>query len=463
MLIRFAVENFLSFKEMTTFSMVAGKITRHSNHVIICNNKRVLKSAFIFGANASGKTNLFRAIDFARDIIIEGLENTNCDKKYFRIDSSYKNSPGIFQFDIFTNGHFYSYGFALSYIEQSIEEEWLYCLDNNKDFCVFLRSKDINNDSFQFSSDIRFNSKPQQDRFAVYSSDISTSKMKKTLFLSDIVLRSPDDEPDYQPFRDVMEWFKRLIIIFPESKFGGITGLLDNDDERTRLETLLNYFDTGIQSVSKIEVEFDKAFSFFPEKLVDKLKIDFGKTLTEDGRGALVQRDSSLVEVKQRGGTLLAYEVVSNHGNQNDLFEYSDESDGTQRLFDLIPIYQKVSKNCVILIDELDRSLHTKAVQEFINYFYHISEQSFSQLIVTTHDSNIMDLDYVRQDEIWFIERQKDHSSKIYSLNKFRSRFDKKVEKEYLLGRYGALPIFDQVSLYTSISEDGEIDGENNQ
>ena len=74
-----------------------------------------------------------------------------------------------------------------------------------------------------------------------------------------------------------------------------------------------------------------------------------------------------------------------------------------------------------------------------------------------------MDLDYVRQDEIWFIERQKDHSSKIYSLNKFRSRFDKKVEKEYLLGRYGALPIFDQVSLYTSISEDGEIDGENNQ
>ena len=96
-LIRFAVENFLSFKETTEFSMVAGKITRHSNHIAICNNKRILKSAFLFGANASGKTNLIRAVDFARDIVTQGLENTNCDKKFFRIDPNYKNKPSVFQ------------------------------------------------------------------------------------------------------------------------------------------------------------------------------------------------------------------------------------------------------------------------------------------------------------------------------------------------------------------------------
>ena len=76
MLIRFAVENFLSFKEMAEFSMIAGKVTRHSNHIAICNHKRVLKGAFVFGANASGKTNLIRAVDFARDIITQGLEST---------------------------------------------------------------------------------------------------------------------------------------------------------------------------------------------------------------------------------------------------------------------------------------------------------------------------------------------------------------------------------------------------
>ena len=80
--------------------------------------------------------------------------------------------------------------------------------------------------------------------------------------------------------------------------------------------------------------------------------------------------------------------------------------------------------------------------------------------IVTTHDSNIMDLDFVRQDEIWFIERQKDHSSKLYSLNKFRARFDKKIEKDYLLGRYGAIPIFRQVALESDAMEEGEQDAE---
>ena len=125
-------------------------------------------------------------------------------------------------------------------------------------------------------------------------------------------------------------------------------------------------------------------------------------------------------------------------------------------MFDLIPLFQKLLLNAVVLIDEVDRSLHTKAVQEFINYFYSLTEQNASQLIVTTHDSNIMNLDFVRQDEVWFIERQKDHSSKLYSLNKFMARFDKKVEKDYLLGRYGAIPIFRQVALELGALEEGE-------
>lgn len=462
MLIRFVVENFLSFRETTEFSMVAGKMTRHSNHITLCNNKRILKGAFLFGANASGKTNFIRAIDFARDIVIQGLDSTNCDKKYFRIDSSYKDKPGVFQFDIFAGGHFYSYGFAISYVEPAVEEEWLYRIDDNKEFCVFLRSRSAVNEAYQFSSDIVFEDEAQRTRFKVYSSDISKIKMEKALFLSDVIMRSPDDEPDYQAFRDVMDWFRHLIIIFPNSKYRGITELLDNDDKRTQLENLLNYFDTGIQSVSKKEVEFDKAFAFFSEKVLDKMKVDLSKNLTEESRRALVQHESSLIEVKKKGGNLLAYEVVSNHGNQDDLFKYSDESDGTQRLFDLIPVYQRVHENCVILIDELDRSLHTKAAQEYISYFYNLSENAASQLIVTTHDSNIMDLDFVRQDEIWFIERQQDHSSALYSLNKFRARFDKKVEKDYLLGRYGAIPIFQQSIFDSELIEDGMQDGKAN-
>lgn len=99
-----------------------------------------------------------------------------------------------------------------------------------------------------------------------------------------------------------------------------------------------------------------------------------------------------------------------------------------------------------------------KLQQEFINYFYSLSGNASSQLIVTTHDSNIMDLDFVRQDEIWFIERQQDHSSKLYSLNRFKARFDKKVEKEYLLGQLWCHTHFRQASLYSAYTEDGTED-----
>ena len=153
------------------------------------------------------------------------------------------------------------------------------------------------------------------------------------------------------------------------------------------------------------------------------------------------------------------YRQISRHQKRFASLEELSEADVAQ-----LAVYDRYSweytafpvGNAVVLIDEVDRSLHTKAVQEFINYFYSLTEQNASQLIVTTHDSNIMNLDFVRQDEVWFIERQKDHSSKLYSLNKFMARFDKKVEKDYLLGRYGAIPIFRQVALEPGALEEGE-------
>lgn len=145
---------------------------------------------------------------------------------------------------------------------------------------------------------------------------------------------------------------------------------------------------------------------------------------------------------KNNDGTITAARLMMNHGNEDDLFELLDESDGTRRLFDLIPLYQKANQNYIIIVDELDRSFHTKLTIEFIEKFFEKTEGAFTQLIVTLHDSNIMNLNLLRQDEIWFVERKADHSSELYSLNKFKERFDRSVAKDYLLGRYGALPNF---------------------
>ncbi len=103
----------------------------------------------------------------------------------------------------------------------------------------------------------------------------------------------------------------------------------------------------------------------------------------------------------------------------------------------------RVINNRVIFIDEIDRSLHTNLTRKFLELFYKLTEDDTSQIIATTHDSNLLDLDLVRQDEIWFVKRGGDHSSNLYSLNRYKERYDKKIDKEYLLGRYDAVPVFD--------------------
>ena len=116
MLLRFATENFLSFKDLQEFKMAAGKIRRHGSHVYETEaGKRILKSGFIFGANASGKSNLVKAIDMAKRTVLRGARIGFWHKKNFRLDIDYKGKPSLFQFDIYTGGHFYSYGFVLCY------------------------------------------------------------------------------------------------------------------------------------------------------------------------------------------------------------------------------------------------------------------------------------------------------------------------------------------------------------
>ena len=133
----------------------------------------------------------------------------------------------------------------------------------------------------------------------------------------------------------------------------------------------------------------------------------------------------------------------------DDVFELQDESDGTKRLFDLIPLISKFNADYTIIIDEFDRSLHPKLTKAFFELFYK-DNNSKSQLIVTTHESTLLDLTLLRRDEIWFTEKDEDGASKLFTLNQFRERYDKKIEKAYLLGRYGAIPVlqdFDELEM----------------
>ncbi len=437
MLIRFSVENYRSFNDRQVFSMAAGKHTRHKEQVVVTNGRRLLKAGVIFGANAAGKSNLIKAINFGKKIALRGIKNSMTINRHFRIDPTAVNRPGIFQYDFVCNGHIYSYGFAISYTKNVFLSEWLYLCDDNKEICIFERAA-----GESISTDLRFANAEDERRFNIYADDVTDN----TSFLAEISSHKLRGIEEFSSFFDTLDWFTSMLIIFPQTKYRDLGQLLKSD-EKDSLGKLLNYFDTGIEEVLSAVRPIEEVLAFLPENFKNDVIHDIQEGFDEDNKKTATVVDVTIAGkrfsfTKKEEGTIVGSQLTMNHGNPTDLFELDDESDGTRRLFDLIPLYQKGKENYVIFVDEFDRSFHTKLTIEFLQKFFEKTEGLTSQLIVTLHDSNIMNLNIFRQDEIWFVERKEDHSSEIYSLNKFKERFDHSVAKDYLLGRYGSVPIF---------------------
>jgi AAA15 family ATPase/GTPase len=138
--------------------------------------------------------------------------------------------------------------------------------------------------------------------------------------------------------------------------------------------------------------------------------------------------------------------LVLKHGSSTFDFNYIDESDGTKRLLDLIDMLLTDRLDTCFVVDELERSLHPKLTEHFLELFMEAHEDARMQLVFTTHEDTIMDQSLFRRDEIWFVERDAENASNIYSLDRFKERYDKKLSKAYLEGRYGAIPVFRQFS-----------------
>lgn len=449
MFIGFSVSNFLSFKSPQTMSMMASKVARHKEHILNGNGKKILKTGLIYGANAGGKSNFIKAIDFSRDIILDGLEEVDLNRKYFRINKEGYRQPGVFEYRLITQSKKeYSYGIAISYAAKEIISEWLVRIEKNgSETCIFNRDIDESGENFTFSEVTHKNEaeKIKWEIFLdVFGKNISPA-MKKKSILSDVAERSNEKSGVLKEIMDVYEWFQSIIILFPTSQYSGLNQLVEKEEVRKFFSGILKYFDTGIESVESKqgEMNFDRIFEGIPKEHAEKLKIRISNDIENDPVMFKVNNQVYSLR-KDEEGNIITTKMMQNHGNPQELFEYSDESDGTQRLFDLITLFYEHQNNRVIFIDEIDRSLHTNLTRRFLELFYSLTEKSDCQIIATTHDSNLLDLDLVRQDEIWFIKRLEDHSSKMYSLNRYKERYDKKIDKEYLLGRYDAIPIFDE-------------------
>ncbi|MDD2957567.1 MAG: ATP-binding protein [Lachnospiraceae bacterium] len=437
MLIRFAVENYNSFKEQQVFSMAAGKQTRHPSHCFTVKGKRLLKSSFFFGANASGKSNFVRALDFMRRVTLMSSGAIRYDDRFFRIDSVCKETPGVFQIDFIAEKTIFSYGFAINYLTHEFSAEWLYRLDSSeKETCIFEREQ-----GKQIITDLRMDKKSEL-RFNIYCEDLKADE----LLLKEVGNKKIDADSDLHDYIVAYEWFKNLIVVYPDSHAHNKNDFFLNPAYNTdSMADMLRAFDTGIEEITKGKQLAEKAFSFLPDEVKKDVLNDIEQTMRnklQDGARCKIEIGDYQFEISIEDGEIVAEKIMLDHGNPAELFELSDESDGTKRLFDLIPLYELGQKGKIIIVDELDRSLHSKLTEEYIRRFFEITKETSCQLICTTHDLNLMDLRILRQDEIWFVERGKDHSSRIYSLSDYKQRFDKNILNDYLIGRYGAIPCF---------------------
>ncbi len=429
MLIRFTAENFLSFKEETEFNMLTGDVRRHPNHVYRFPNVDLVKSAVIYGANGAGKSNLILAINFLSEIISEGtLNEFDTQDTSFRLDDESK--PSTLELEFLIDGIGYAYG--MTFFSNTIQEEWLYLLNFGKkeDDIIFERKVGRNMRSKLTLAPKYL--KTQKDRLLaqVYEEDLLEPHVP---FLSLV------KDKKFTEINNAYRWIEKgLTIILPGMQYVGLTySFIDDDDFKSFTNNLICKFDTGIKELDIQTLDFD---TYFGED--NKLEKDRILKLIRSGEMERVGDNKNAVALLENGKPVIK-KVVSYHttpsGNKVQ-FELFHESDGTLRLIDFIPVLYLLERFPVtIMIDEMDQSIHPSLLKEFIAQIQD-NQNKVGQLIITTHESNLLDLDLFRQDEIWFAEKNREGATHLYPLSEYNVRPDLDIRKGYLSGRFGAIP-----------------------
>jgi uncharacterized protein len=427
MLISFSVENWLSFNEPATFSMVASREKQHLERIpyISKYKMRLLPIATIYGGNASGKTNLFKALNFARQLVVKGTQpEAIIPVEPFRLDPSCSKKPARLNFELFINKQCYEFGFQVT--RERVVEEWLVEILKTTEKELYRRKEG----EIEFSSDLK------KDKFLRFAFQGTRDNQ---LFLTNAVNQK------VERFKHIYNWFKdSLIMIAPDSRFEPFERFFQEKHPLySHMNLTLNHLDTGISRLGGEKVEFDNLA--LPENLKAKLREEIPEGATVR---LLLEPVHERFIIIRRNGELEAQKLVSFHSDSvgNEIrFDMKQESDGTQRVIDLIPAFLELTMASpvkVYVIDEIDRSLHTLLTRELLSgYLDSCTPETRSQLLLTTHDVLLMDQKLFRRDEMWVTERDSLGCSSLLPFSDYKDmRYDKDIAKSYLQGRLGGIP-----------------------
>lgn len=424
MLIEFKFSNFLSYKEMTSFSMVAGKERTNSKTLASIPKFRLklLPLAAIYGANASGKSNLIKALGFLKTLVTTQRVKGKIPLRHFYYSED-KNTISNFEISFLVNELIYEFKIACNedglLYEELIErnsrsEKTLYLRDKDK---VQINPKINSHDAIQCVADRSLN------RPCPLLTTLSSMKFK--------------------PFEGVFRWFSEELKVIHQDSFLIPYGLDigENDSRNTLLSEVLRGTDTGISALVSTPVS-ESSLRLLPSERNELL--------------STVCHGSQLIK-EAGGGRLLAYfkdgdlafrrlNAAHEISGKEYLIPLEEESTGTKKIIDLAPAIIDLllsKKNCVYVIDGIDHGLHIEINYWLVRRFLeNVNSNTRKQLIFTSQDMNLLRRAGLRRDEIWFVERRRNSPSQLVNAVEFKGlRIDSSLQKLYEEGRLGALPI----------------------
>lgn len=411
MLIEFTVGNFKSFRDKTTFSMIAANLTSddpvldQDNVIPVKKDLRLLKSAAVYGANASGKSNLGVAISFMRQFTLNSSKEAYTPDEFglepFLLDYESRKQPSFFEMVFLLDGTQYRYGFEAD--QGSVISEWLFHVPKTKEATLFVREGQTISVRAGFKE----------------GKGLEVRTRAEALFLSVVALFNGSLA------QKVQHWFVDFAIEtgLQDDNFRDFTlRCLRDPEQKSKILTLIRMMDLGVDDVFVTALASPEILSAErPDQTKNRIVAELSQSIfvTHSRKKPIENRED--IEV-----------FDLNH----------QESQGTQKLIALAgPLYSMLEHGTILFIDELDARLHPLMTRRIIELFHSpLTNPNGAQLIFATHDTNLLDKNLFRRDQIWFAEKDQQGATHLASLVEYRVRNDAAFEKNYLEGRYGAIP-----------------------
>ena len=410
MLIEFSVENFRSIRDQASLTLVADSAkerrTTHTVEVAVGSARPItlLRSAAIYGANASGKTNLLRALETMQRVVLRSASELEALPVVpFRFDTASEAKPTTFEVQCLAGGVRYQYGFSAT--SAAVVDEWLYAWPQGRMQTWFERSA---SNVFKFG-----------DKLSGEKEVWRKSTRPNALFLSTAVtLNSSQLQP-------LFDWFKDSLHV---AGIGGWSNSFTVECcEGRRKEEIVGFLrqaDLAVSDIRLVEAAF--APDLMPNDMPPGVRDEIVREFSE----------AKLVRPQ------LSHKVP---GGLTVEFDLAEESDGTQKVFALAgPWLDALERGYVVVLDELHDQLHPALVRFLINLFHDPNRnRNGAQLIFSTHETSILNQEVFRRDQIWFCERDRERTTTLFPLTDFRPRKGvENLERAYLAGRYGGVPYF---------------------